>query len=320
MSEKRKIMSFDWALKTVLRDKANFDILEGFLSALLKVRVEVLELLESESNQDEPVLKQNRVDVLAKLGSGERVVIEVQYNYETGYLKRVLYGAAKVIVENLAKGEAYQHVEKVISVSLIHFGFGCGSDYVYHGTTEIRGIHKQDLMVREGEDSYGAQAESEPEWEKENVFPEFYFIPIKRFNDVVLDDLDEWIYSFKNEEVLPSFKSHNIDKMNAKLNVLKMSPADKRRYENYLLHRASDEGVIEGATLKGRMDGLRQGLETGLQQGREEGREEGQTRKALEIARNILPLMDDAAISAITGLPVEQIEDLRKEAYGRGEL
>ena len=29
-----KLIRFDWAIKTVLRDKANFDVLEGFLSAL----------------------------------------------------------------------------------------------------------------------------------------------------------------------------------------------------------------------------------------------------------------------------------------------
>jgi hypothetical protein len=31
------LVRFDWAIKNILRNKANFDILEGFLSALLKV-------------------------------------------------------------------------------------------------------------------------------------------------------------------------------------------------------------------------------------------------------------------------------------------
>jgi len=31
----KKLIRFDWAMKTLLRDKANFDILEGFLGALL---------------------------------------------------------------------------------------------------------------------------------------------------------------------------------------------------------------------------------------------------------------------------------------------
>jgi len=32
----RHLISFDWALKRLLCSKANFDILEGFLSELLK--------------------------------------------------------------------------------------------------------------------------------------------------------------------------------------------------------------------------------------------------------------------------------------------
>jgi len=46
----QQIIRFDWAIKTILCDKANFDVLEGFLSALLKDDIEVVQLIESESN------------------------------------------------------------------------------------------------------------------------------------------------------------------------------------------------------------------------------------------------------------------------------
>ena len=46
----RKLVSFDWALKKLLRSKANFDILEGFLSELLKEDIIIIKILESESN------------------------------------------------------------------------------------------------------------------------------------------------------------------------------------------------------------------------------------------------------------------------------
>ena len=45
MNKKRmKLIRFDWAMKNLLRDKANFDVLEGFLSVLLgeKIRVETI--------------------------------------------------------------------------------------------------------------------------------------------------------------------------------------------------------------------------------------------------------------------------------------
>ena len=44
---------FDWAMKRLLRNKANFAVLEGFLTTLLRDRIKIQKLLESESNQEE---------------------------------------------------------------------------------------------------------------------------------------------------------------------------------------------------------------------------------------------------------------------------
>ena len=73
-----RVVSFDWALKRLLRSKANFDVLEGFLSELLRRDVTVLEILESESNKDTVDDKFNRVDLKARLDGDEIVIMEVQ--------------------------------------------------------------------------------------------------------------------------------------------------------------------------------------------------------------------------------------------------
>lgn len=44
---------FDWAMRRLLRNKANFAVLEGFLTTLLRDRIKIQKLLESESNQEE---------------------------------------------------------------------------------------------------------------------------------------------------------------------------------------------------------------------------------------------------------------------------
>ena len=66
---------FDWAIKKLLRQIANFEILEAFLSELLLEDVKIVEVLESESNQTNTYDKQNRVDVLVKNSAGELVII-----------------------------------------------------------------------------------------------------------------------------------------------------------------------------------------------------------------------------------------------------
>ena len=294
MTEKRKIMSFDWALKTILRDKANFDVLEGFLSALLKQDVVIEELLESESNRGDEVLKANQVDLLVKMQSGERIIIEVQYSLEPDFLKRLLFGVSKVIVENIGIGEKYENVKKVISVSIAHFDIGFhDQDYVYHGTTEFRGIHTKNLMVKEENGVYRTKRMLDLENETPVTFPEYYIIPVKHFNDVIGDDLDEWVYSLKNSEVPASFKSRNIDKLRKKLDLLTMTPEQRRQYNKYLLRRASDEGV----------------LRLNFEEGRTEGREE----ELDKFVRKSLPILDDKTISQITGLSIEQITTLRNE-------
>jgi len=117
----RKIVTLDWAIKTILRDKANFDVLEGFLTALFQRLVVILDLLESESNRTNEADKYSHVDLLAKTGDGERIIVEVQYLSEMAYLKRLTYGAAKTIVETLKLGEPYTNLKKVYSISLLYF-------------------------------------------------------------------------------------------------------------------------------------------------------------------------------------------------------
>lgn len=49
----KKLIHFDWAVKKILRNKANFVILEGFLTELLKFEVKIESILESKGNQEE---------------------------------------------------------------------------------------------------------------------------------------------------------------------------------------------------------------------------------------------------------------------------
>ena len=65
MMKERTYISFDWALKRLLRDKANFDVLEGFLTTILGREVTIKKLLEGEGNKDRDDAKYNRDDQVA---------------------------------------------------------------------------------------------------------------------------------------------------------------------------------------------------------------------------------------------------------------
>lgn len=41
-----RYICFEWAINNLLRQKANFDVLEGFLTVFLKEKVTIIEILE----------------------------------------------------------------------------------------------------------------------------------------------------------------------------------------------------------------------------------------------------------------------------------
>jgi len=74
--EERTIISLDYAMKYLLRDKADFGILSGLLSELLEKKVTVDAILESESNKVDPDEKTNRLDLKARIDDGEVAVFD----------------------------------------------------------------------------------------------------------------------------------------------------------------------------------------------------------------------------------------------------
>jgi len=204
---KRKLISFDWAMKRLLRSKANFDILEGFLSELLRDDIRIQELLESESNKEDRLDKYNRVDLKVKNRNGEIILIEVQYDRELDYLQRILFGTAKAVTEHFQEGRPYAEIVKVISVNILYFDLGRGEDYVYHGSTSFTGLHTRDLLrlSEEQQEAYGCG-------EAYELFPEYYLIRVNSFDDIARDTLDEWIYFLKNEEIKEDFQRQGPEK------------------------------------------------------------------------------------------------------------
>ena len=104
---------FDWAMKRMLRDKANHAVLEGLMTALLGEKFTIVKFLDSEGNQTDEEDKFNRVDILAESDRGELIIFEIQNNRELSYFHRMLYGVSKVITDYIKIGQDYGNVKKV---------------------------------------------------------------------------------------------------------------------------------------------------------------------------------------------------------------
>lgn len=230
----KKLVRFDWAMKKMLRHKANFDILEGFLSELLGEDVKIKQVLDSESNKETEDDKFNRVDILVENEKGELVIIEVQNTQEYDYFHRMLFGASKAITEHIKEGSAYAQVKKIISITIAYFDLGQGKDYVYHGTTVFKGIHKGDILGLSDKQIEVYQKNSVHE-----IYPEYWVIKTGKFRNRINDRLDEWIYFLKNAEIKPTFSAKGLKEANEKLDTMKLPEKERVAYDKYLRHLMS---------------------------------------------------------------------------------
>jgi len=291
MAEERTYISFDWALKKLLRQKANFGILEGFLSVLLKEEVKIKSITDPEANKAEEILKINRVDILVEDEKQRLMAIELQYNREIDYFYRMLFATSKASIDHIKKGYDYSAIKKVYSINLLYFELGQGKDYVYHGKNEFRGLHEGDILQL-----------SKPQKEKflyeevYEIYPEYYVIKINSFNDVTKDNLDEWIYFFKHSKVPKNFKAKGLKEVQAKMKIEGLSLAEKKAYEQHQLNLISERNVIDTALMEGEAIGI----------------EKGAYKKAIETACKLKKIgtLTNQEIANIVGLALSEVEDL----------
>lgn len=305
---------FDWAMKRLLRDKVNFGVLEGLLTTLLGEPIKIKKLLESESNTEDEEGKLNRVDLLAENDKEELFIIEVQNNSEFAYFQRMLFGVSKLVTEYINRGQGYEHIRKIYSVNIVYFNLGNGTDVVYHGKTEFRGIHNGELLSLSPfqRQKFKVDAVSE-------LYPEYYILKVNDFNKWSKVPLEQWIYFLNTGEIPADATAPGLKEAREKLRIERMSKSELAAYYHHLDNvvvlrdnfiTARGEGKLEGLA-EGRAEGRAEGLAKGRAEGRAEGLEEGGRNKQLEIALNLKRMgLQAEAIAAATGLNPEEITNL----------
>ena len=294
MTKKRKLITFDWAIKRLLRSKANFGILEGFLTELLKEDITILDVLESESNKDYKLDKFNRVDLKVRNSKQEIIIIEIQYDREYDYLQRIFYGVSKTAIEHLEENASYSGITKVISINILYFDLGSGTDYIYKGTTRFVGLHNNDLLELNAKQKQLFKKDS-----VESLYPEYYLIKINRFNDIAKDTLDEWVYFLKNEEIKPTFTAKGLKEAEEKFNIMKLPEDEQKAYEHYQDDLHYQAGIFESSFGDGYYEGEVIGIEKGI--------EKATKNIALNLAKEGTTVEIIAKVTGLSELDIKQI-------------
>lgn len=309
-----KYIRFDWAIKRLLRQKANFDVLEGFLTVFLGEKITIVDILESEGNQQSADDKFNRVDIKARNSKDEIIIVEIQNTRELYYLERVLYGVAKAITEHISLGEQYHKVKKIYSISILYFDIGKGSDYLYHGQNHFIGVHTGDELQVNVKEQGAIKTRMPAE-----IFPEYILIRVNEFDKVAVTPLEEWMKYLKDGIIRPDTTAPGLKEAHEKLKYYSMTPQERHAYDEHLSAVMIQNDVLDTAKLEGRIEGRAEGLAEGLAEGRAEGLAEGRVKgltegRVKEKLENAKRMKDKGCaidfIAEITGLSLVEIEQL----------
>ena len=285
MNDNNNIIRFDWAAKRILRDKANFGVLEGLLTVLIGEQIRIQQLLESESNQAYSDEKYYRLDLYATNSQGDNIIIKIQPSRKLHYYERIVLGEPQII-DMVSWQKRYEAIKKVYSINILYFDLGKGGDYLYHGTTRFVGVHTGDELqvnYKEG-DLIRMRIPSE-------IFPEYYIIRVNEFNKVATTPLEEWMEYLKNGVIRENTATPGLEEARKKLQYLSMSKQERAAYDEHVNAIMIQNDVLDTAKLEGRAEGRA-----------EEKKENARKMKAAGLAT---PLIEQ-----ITGLTADEINAL----------
>lgn len=287
---------FDWAMKRLLRDKANFGVLEGLITTLLGKEIHIQKILESESNMDDADDKQNRVDVLAEDNDGQLFLIEVQNESEFAYFQRMLFGTSKLVTEYINRGQGYENIRKIYSINIVYFRLGNGTDIVYHGKTEFRGIHNGELLTLSNFQQQKFQVE-----EVSELYPEYFILKVNDFNRWSRVPLEQWIYVLNTGEIPDDADAPGLSEAREKLKLEHMTKAELDAYYRHLDNIVVLHDNITTARGEGRAEGRAEGIV--------EGERLGRLNSARQMLAAKMSVSDVARILQLSENEIKELQD-----------
>ena len=251
MSEK-PLISFDYAIKYLLKSKGDYDIIEGFISALLKAEgygpVKITALLDAESTREERALKHSIADLVVEDAAGHKYIVEVERAATASFIHKACFNSCRLIVDSISSGQDYTTIKKVFHISLLYFTTAELAKTLYHGKTIFKEIDTHE-SINLHLASLGGQIYDL------NILPEYFLISVPAFDNIIKQEIDEWLYVMKNSDTKEDFKSPYMKKVQERLSILKMNAKDKDAYYTYMKEVLTQRDVISAAKAEGEIAG-----------------------------------------------------------------
>ena len=277
----------DFVFKNIFGSPKHPKILISFLNAALKPKNKITAVEIKGTDLEKQFIddKYSRLDIKAETSNYEIINIEIQLKNEYNMIKRSLYYLSKMYEEQLGEGEDYSKLNRTVCINILNFK--------YLKTEKFHtGYRLKELETNE---------------ELTDVI-EMHFIEIPKLPEESdeKDMLMAWTEFLRNPE-------------SEKVRSLEMSIEEIREAKDELIRLSNDNKQRElyemrSKILKDKVSALNEAERKGIEKGRREGIEEGIKQEKVEIAKNLLDVLDDETISLKTGLTIEKIQQLRKES------
>ncbi|MEZ2304238.1 MAG: Rpn family recombination-promoting nuclease/putative transposase [Microcoleus sp.] len=277
----------DYAFKKIFGSSESKDILISFLNAMIydgNPTIEDLEIINPNLPPQVEGLKDSSLDVKAKLADDTLVIIEMQVLNVESFGQRILYNAAKTYASQLQKAQGYRMLKPVIALTITDFEMFKNSNQLIS-----RFVYKEEISNLPYPDND----------------LKLVFVELPKFTKQVdqLETLaDKWLYFMKYAvtitEVPPVMDSvpeiHQAFDIADRVNLSPEEIANIERQEMFIYDQ-------QGTIIKAVKDAVEDAVQEAIQQ------------KELAIARQLLDRLDDATIAQITGLSVQDVQNLRSQ-------
>jgi predicted transposase/invertase (TIGR01784 family) len=275
----------DFAFKKIFGSEQSHDILISFLNGILYNGESIIADLEILNPYQAPRIrgvKDTYLDVKAQLADGKTVIIEMQVLNIEGFEKRILYNAAKAYSIQLGQGDQYTALNPVIALTITDFAMFSEFEAVISRFV----LKEKDFLV------------DYPSCDLELVFVELpkFTLGLEQLTTLT----DKWIYFLQNTRQLQAIPETMgaVPEIRQAFEVAKQANLNREELDE-LEHQAIFIQDQRNAIVRATRQGLEQGLEQGIRE------------TQLAIAQKLLPSLDDAAISQITGLAIAEVQAVR---------
>ena len=279
----------DIVFKRIFGKRGNEEILKSFLESILDVKITDLTLDHNTEILPEIATgKLSRVDVLARLGDGTLVDIEIQSREKGFKEKRCLQYWSRLYSQDIEKGKDYLQLNKTICIWIV-------DSTVYEEFKEYESTWKVQ------ETRYGVKGHFEDF--------EMHVIELQKFRntDIIKPSKREfWLW----------FIDHTKKEL-VEMSVRDMKEVEKA-YEEYK-RITSDKGLMNAIinmdmAEMDRAQEITDAIAEGESRGEKRGKEKGKEESKIEIAKKLLNMnMTVEDIVEATGLTVEEVEKLKEE-------